>query len=114
VVTVGAEGAELITTLTEADEVQPLAITVTEYAPLIPIVVFNLDGFCRLLVKPPGPVQLYDTPVDVVDEVRFNVDPEHNGLLLPAVGGTGELGLESVNGPTVLEVQPEVAIAILL
>ena len=56
--TTGVEGVAFITTLTEVDDVHPFAVTVTEYVPLIAVVVFNLEGFCKVLVKPPGPVQL--------------------------------------------------------
>ena len=47
-----------------------------------------MDGFCSEEEKLLGPVQLYVAPT-TVGVVRFNVEPEHSGLLLPGVGVAG-------------------------
>ena len=41
-------------------------------------VAFARLGFCSVLVKPPGPVQLKGVPTSVVPR-RFNVPPTHEG-----------------------------------
>ena len=38
--------------------------------------------------------------------IRFNVPPEHNGLLLEAVGVEGAAGLRIVKGPIEFEMHP--------
>lgn len=66
-----------------------------------------IAGFCRLLVKPSGPVHLKVTgPVADVVAPRFNVVPKQIGLLLVTTGASGGLGSDSVNGPTALDGQP--------
>jgi hypothetical protein len=99
------ESTVFISTLTDEADVQPLALTVTVYVPLIDVVAFVLVGFCCVLVYPPGPVHEYVTAAAVVLEVKFKVAPVHNGLLLPAVGIAGALRLASVNGPTTFDTQ---------
>jgi hypothetical protein len=46
-------------------------------------------GFCKLLVKPFGPVQLY-VVAPIGKEVRFSAAPEQMGLLLEAETDPGE------------------------
>jgi hypothetical protein len=90
--------AELITTSTlPAEELHPLAVTITRYVPLPATVTFEMMGFCWVLVNPLGPDQAYVIlPVDVVLAVKFKVLPEHKGLLLEAVGVAGADGLTNV------------------
>ena len=47
------------------------------------MVTLLIDGFCKLEVKPPGPLQLYDkVPVPPVAELnKFNVFPAQTGVL---------------------------------
>jgi hypothetical protein len=45
-----------VTVVVPADEVQPLTVAVTEYVPDIAVVALAIVGFCRLDVKPFGPV----------------------------------------------------------
>jgi len=73
--------------------------------PAIAVVTEDLAGFCVVLVKPPGPVQLYTAPVGLLLAVKFKVLPVHSGLLLEAVGVVGAEGLTKVKGPTALEEQ---------
>jgi hypothetical protein len=60
------------------------------YTPELPIEL--IVGFCKLEVKPPGPVQVYVVAVPV--DVKLNVFPAHIGLL--------ELNVELVTGTTVV------------
>ena len=54
---VGAVGIGLtVTVVVPATEVQPLTVAVTEYVPDIAVVALAMVGFCRVEVKPFGPV----------------------------------------------------------
>ena len=52
-------------------DVQPPTVTVTLYVPLAAVVALVMLGFCRLEMKPFGPVQEYVAPPTVV-AVRSN------------------------------------------
>jgi hypothetical protein len=85
----GAAGTGFTVTVTVPTTlVHPLAVAVTEYVPLAAVVTLVMDGFCDVEVNELGPVQLYVAPATLL-AVRFNVDPAHTGLLLPAVGAVG-------------------------
>lgn len=89
---VGAAGIGFTTTVTVPDTpVHPATVAVTEYVPDAAIVAAAMDGFCDEDINPFGPVHEYVAPAMVL-AVKFNVEPAHIGLLLPAVGATG-LGL---------------------
>ena len=60
----------------------------TEYIPVARVVAGFIIGFCKVELKPLGPIQLYVEPAVVV-AVRSNALPEHIGELLPNVGGGG-------------------------
>ena len=99
----GAVGIALTVTLTVPGELmQPANIAVTEYVPVAKVVALVIEGFCKVDVKPLGPVQLYVAP-GTFDAVRFKVEPEHIGLLLEAVGPAGP-------GLTVTSVDPAVLV----
>lgn len=89
-----------------AAEVQELIVTVTVYVPVAVVATFVIEGFCRVLLKPAGPLQfqLAVPAVDVVAE-RFSVLPLQTGPLLTATGVAGGLGSDNVNGPTTFEGQ---------
>ena len=55
-------------------------------------------------MKPFGPVQLYVAPA-IVDAVKFNVWPAHNGPFEPAVGAAGS-GFTSTDKVALGPVQP--------
>ena len=46
-----------VTVVVPADEVQLFTVAVTEYVPPFAVVALAMVGFCRLEVKPLGPVQ---------------------------------------------------------
>lgn len=94
------------TSVVTGAETHPFIVAVTVYKPLMALVVFVTIGFCRLLVKPPGPVHEYVAPVIEEEEVKFNVLPEHKGPLLFAIKPDGADGLTNVNGPAGFEVHP--------
>jgi hypothetical protein len=75
--------------------VHPLTVAVTLYVPAFTNAIFEMEGFCSADVNPLGPVHEYVAPA-IVLAVRFNVDPTHNGPLLPVTGVEG-----IVPGPTV-------------
>jgi hypothetical protein len=104
---VGVAGVSLMITLVvPAGDVHPFCDTVTLYVPLYAVDTEGMDGFCTLLVKPLGPVQLYESvPVVDVLEVRFKVAPLQSALLFKAVGVAGEEGSDKLNGPTGVEGQ---------
>ena len=60
-----------MTEVVPADEVQLFTVAVTEYVPDIPVVALAIVGFCRLDVKPFGPVHEYVAPltVDALSEI---------------------------------------------
>jgi hypothetical protein len=65
-------------------------VAVTLYVPLIAVVAVALTvGFCWVLVKEAGPLQLQVTGVVLVDAVNVNELPLHTGVLDDAVGVTG-------------------------
>ena len=64
-------------------------------------VAFAILGVLDVEVKPFGPVQLYVAPVTVGVE-RFNVEPEHKGPLLVAVGVAGSGLMTTVVEPAAL------------
>jgi hypothetical protein len=52
-------GLELtVTVVVDAVLTHPFSVAITEYVPLAASVVFGIDGFCNVEVKPFGPVQL--------------------------------------------------------
>ena len=55
-----------------------------------------MEGFCKALVKPLGPVQLYAAPETVV-AVRLSVSPSQSGVFAPAVGDGISAGSEIVS-----------------
>jgi hypothetical protein len=56
---VGADGIALtVAVVVAAEDVHPLAVAVTVYVPLAPVVAPEIDGFCAVEVKLFGPVQL--------------------------------------------------------
>ena len=62
----GTAGFALTTTLVvPAADWQPFSVTMTEYVPPFAVVAFAIDGFCRVDVKPSGPVHAYVAPVTV-------------------------------------------------
>ena len=66
----------------------------------------EINGFCKLLVKPFGPVHVYATlPVVEVLAVNFKVSPLQIGLLLLAAGNAG-VGLITTSTVPAAEVQP--------
>ena len=79
-------GVLLTETLVVADEEHPEALViVTVYIPLAAFVTLLIEGFCCNELNPFGPVQNHEVPALAV---RFNVLPEHNGLLLAACAVT--------------------------
>ncbi len=65
-----------------------LFVIVTVYTPLMAVVTLVRLGFCALLVKLAGPLQLYVYvgPLGVAPEVKLIVPPEHTtGVVVPAV-----------------------------
>jgi hypothetical protein len=74
-VAVGVAGVALTTTLVvPAAEVQPLTVIVTLYVPASAVVALLRVGFCKLDVKPFGPVQEYVAP-DTVGVLSWIVAP---------------------------------------
>lgn len=65
-----------------------------------------IEGFCWLLVKLLGPVQLKLAFAVSLDPVRLRVLPEQMGPLLEALFPVGDEGLEIVKGPIAFDVQP--------
>ena len=61
----------------------PAPVTVSEYVPVAEGVALMIIGFCSVLLKPPGPVQLYPK---LLFEVNLSVSSLQIGLLLPAMG----------------------------
>ena len=87
--TAGVRGALLtVTVVDEGRLIQPLALAVTEYTPAFRAVTFEIEGFCKVDVKPFGPTQLKLYPADIA-AVRFNVVPEQTGLFEDAMGEGG-------------------------
>ena len=65
-------------------------MAITLYVPLIAVVAFALTiGFCWVLVKEAGPLQLHVTGVVLVDAVNVKALPVQTGVLDDAVGVTG-------------------------
>jgi hypothetical protein len=79
-----AVGKVFTVTVTLEVFVHPFTVTVTVYVPLIVVVAFVRDGFCKEDEYPPGPFHAYVAPV-TVGVVKFMVLPAHTGELLPAV-----------------------------
>jgi hypothetical protein len=67
---------------------QPLFTALTEYVPASAVPIPATVGFCKVEVKPFGPLQVYVAP-DTVLAVKLSVVPVHNGLLLPTEGAAG-------------------------
>ena len=67
---------------------QPDTVTRTLYTPAIAKVAFGIVGFCKVEVKPLGPVHAYVPPATAAAK-RFIWLPVHTGLLLVAVGALG-------------------------
>jgi len=88
-VAVGALGIGLTVTVVDpAADVQPFTVAVTKYAPDIAAVALVMVGFCRLDVKPFGPVHEYVAPL-IVDALSWIVAPSQYGPVLEAVGAAG-------------------------
>ena len=85
----GTPGVESTTTnIVATGDEQPLSDATTEYTPVAFVNAGLIEGFCKVELKPFGPVQLYDDPVvDVA--IRLSVLPEHIGELLPTTGNVG-------------------------
>ena len=104
-VMVGVAGAALTTTLVvPAAEVQPLTVTVTEYAPACAVVALVRVGFWAEDVKPLGPVQEYVAPLTVGVESAI-VAPAQYGPPFEAVGVAGMAFTTTLVVPAA-EVQP--------
>src|SRR5438067_8349704 len=102
---VGVAGTGLTATVVvPAAEVQPPAVTVTEYVPASAAVAFARVGFCCDEVKPFGPVHEYVAPATAGVE-REIVWPGQNGPPLPAAGVAGS-GLTTTLVVPAAEVQP--------
>jgi len=65
-----------------------------------------MEGLCKVLVNPLGPVQLKEAFAVSLDPVRLIVLPEQSGLLLEALLPVGEEGFFNVKGPTTFEIHP--------
>jgi hypothetical protein len=86
---VGAAGVLFTTTATVLCALtHPPTVMVSEYVPVAAVVAETMLGSSSADENEFGPVQLYVAPATVF-AVRFNVWPEHNGLLLPTVGAAG-------------------------
>lgn len=82
--------------------------TITLYAPIIAVEAFGIKGFCKVLVKPFGPVQAKLVPEFVV-AYKFNVLPAQIGELLDAViVGAVKLFTEIVNCAVVVVFIPQI------
>src|SRR5256885_484437 len=83
---------EIAVTLTDvvpaAEEVQPLAVAVTEYVPVAAVVALGMVGFCSDEVKPFGPVHAYVAPAMVV-AWSCTVAPLQYGPVFVACGVAG-------------------------
>ena len=95
-----------MTSIVAGEDVHPFRVTVTEYVPLIAVLEFERTGFCDVLVKPPGPLHKYVTPLIVELAIRLSVAPEQSGPLLSADGEAGAVGFTNVNGPIGFEGHP--------
>src|SRR2546423_1778044 len=76
---VGVAGAaNTLTFVVTGSEVQPLAVTVSEYVPASATLAFARVGFCSEEVKPFGPVHAYVAPLmnDAKSEI---VEPSQYG-----------------------------------
>src|ERR1035437_353025 len=86
---VGETGVSfIVTAVVPADPVHPFTVAVTEYVPPAAVVAAAIVGFCVADVKLFGPVHEYVAPT-IAPADKFNVFPEHTGLLLLAVGAPG-------------------------
>jgi hypothetical protein len=88
VLTAGVTLLETVTFAVPAALVQPFAVTVSEYVPLIAVVEPVSVGFCEVLEKLFGPVQLYVAP-ETAAVVKLIEVPAHTGELEDAVGVVG-------------------------
>jgi hypothetical protein len=93
----------------EAVAVQPVLVlvAVTVYTPLIAVVTPVRLGFCAVLVKLAGPLQLYVNVPGVADDVKLIVPPEQTtgvDVFAVAVGA----GLTVIAGVEPLPTQPVV------
>jgi hypothetical protein len=81
----------------------PLTEVTRLYCPVAATVAFEITGFCKLEVKPFGPVQAY-TAFGIVVAVRFKVPPAQTGEFDASteVGGVGSTVNVYVNGEAVL------------
>ena len=105
-VTTGIEGLGFITTMVvPGEEVQPATVIVRLYVPAAAMGTFGIEGFCKPLVNPFGPVQAYVAPVTAV-VVRLRVVPLHKGPLFCGAGEAGAEGTVSVKGPAGKEGHP--------
>ena len=99
---VGAVGIALtVAVVVPAVLVHPLTVAVTLYNPVAAVVALAIVGFCKVDVKPLGPVQAYVAPV-TVEAVRFKVLPAQIGPPFPAVGAVGIALTVAVVVPAVL------------
>ena len=91
---------------TVAEAVQVFAVTITVYRPFIAIVELLRLGFCCVLVKPPGPLQLYDVPPPLVNT---NGAPIHTGPPV-ATFTTGNATTDTL--ATAVFVQPDAPVTV--
>src|SRR5436305_1756618 len=102
----GVAGVAVTATLVvPAAELQPPAVTVTEYVPASAAVAFARVGFCSVEVKPFGPVHAY-VALATSGVEREMVEPSQNGPLLAAAGVAGMAVLTTTFVVPADEVQP--------
>ena len=78
-------------------DIQDTMVTVKEYVPVANVVALVMVGFCKVLVKPFGPVHDQVAVPDVaVVAPNVNVLPLQIGVLLVKTGVIGGLGSTNV------------------
>jgi hypothetical protein len=109
---VGVAGIVLTTTLVEpAEDVHPLTVTVTEYAPASAVVAFVRAGVRSADVNPFGPVQAYVAPLTVGVDSEI-VPPSQYGPVFDAVGVEGTAFTVTTVGADGALVQPEPSVTV--
>jgi hypothetical protein len=109
---VGVAGCGLtVTAIVPAALVHPATVAVTEYVPLAAIVAAGMEGFCKVEVKPFGPVHEYDAPT-ILEAERLSVEPAQIGALLVAVGAAGVGLTTTLTVPAALVHPPAVTVTL--